>query len=109
MNIYLIEQVQAKSGDSEHVSLLISRTDGSFRVAGTTCIPFICTFLEPMASESSFSLLFMSYGILGVFRLLAGLYVIVVTESHFVGRIMDHSVWHIDQTRMLPCTLGHIL
>lgn len=105
---YLIEQVSGDLEDGKNVSLLINRNDGSFKVAGTSPSPFIShKYIEPMVTEMPFSLLFMSYGILGVFRLLAGLYVIVVTESHFVGRILDHSIWHIDQTRMLPCTLGH--
>lgn len=42
------------------------------------------------------------YGILGKIQLLAGQYLIVVTQREYIGSIAGHSIWRLSGTELLP-------
>ncbi|KAL1217083.1 Phosphoinositide phosphatase SAC6 [Cardamine amara subsp. amara] len=86
---YVIEPTDG-SGSS---CLDISRLDGSMKLIDQVAE---CNSLRVPKIRSI-------YGVVGMLKLLAGSYLLVVTESESVGSFMGHPIFKINSLKVLPC------
>ncbi|KAJ4714067.1 Phosphoinositide phosphatase family protein [Melia azedarach] len=86
---FVVEPTDGSSGSS----LAISRADGSMSLIDE--IPE-CTSVRVPKIQPIF-------GVVGVLKLLAGSYLIVITESECVGSYLGHPIYKITSLKILPC------
>ncbi|XP_027076627.1 phosphoinositide phosphatase SAC7-like [Coffea eugenioides] len=86
---YVIEPTDGSSGSS----LSISRVDGSIKLIDD--IPQ-CTSLRVPKIQTIF-------GVVGLLKLLAGSYLLVITERECVGSYLGHPIFKVSSMKVFPC------
>ncbi|KAK9164937.1 hypothetical protein Scep_000128 [Stephania cephalantha] len=86
---YVIEPTDGNSGSS----LSISRVDGSMKLIGEL----------PHNSSTRATKIQIIFGLVGMLKLFAGVYVIVITERECMGSYMGHPIFKVSSLKILPC------
>ncbi|PIA46780.1 hypothetical protein AQUCO_01500374v1 [Aquilegia coerulea] len=86
---YVVEPIEGKSDSC----LAISRVDGSMSLIDE--IPD-CTSVRAPRTQTIF-------GVIGMLKLLAGVYVLVITERECVGSYLGHPIFKMSSLKVLPC------
>lgn len=86
---YVIEPTDGSSASS----LEISRIDGSMKLIDE--IPHCSALRVPKISTI--------FGVIGILKLLAGSYLLVITERESVGSYMGHPIFKVSSMKVFPC------
>ncbi|KAM7529511.1 hypothetical protein LguiB_032921 [Lonicera macranthoides] len=86
---YVVEPTDGSSGSC----LAISRLDGSMKLVDD--IPHCSSLRVPKLRTV--------YGIIGLLKLLAGTYVLVITERESVGSYLGHPIFKVSSMKIFPC------
>ncbi|KNA04037.1 hypothetical protein SOVF_203410 [Spinacia oleracea] len=86
---YVIEPTDGTGGSF----LSVSRVDGSMKLLDEL----------PQCSAERVPKIQTIYGVMGVLKLLAGLYVFVITEREAVGSYLGHPIFKVSSMKILPC------
>ncbi|OIV92663.1 hypothetical protein TanjilG_18014 [Lupinus angustifolius] len=86
---YVIEPTDGSSGSS----LAVSRTDGSMNLIDEV----------PECSSLRVPKIYTIFGVIGILRLLAGSYLLVITERECVGSYLGHPIFKISSMKIFPC------
>lgn len=86
---YVIEPTDGSTGSC----LTISRVDGAMSMIDE--VPHVQTVRAPRIQTI--------YGVMGLLKLVAGVYVIVITERECVGSYLGHPIFKVSSLKILPC------
>ncbi|KAG5145112.1 hypothetical protein JHK84_030655 [Glycine max] len=86
---YVIEPTDGSSGSS----LSVSRVDGSMKLIDK--VPECSTLRVPK--------IYTIFGVVGMLKLLAGSYLLVITERESVGSYSGHPIFKISKLKVFPC------
>ncbi|KAL5181201.1 Phosphoinositide phosphatase SAC7 [Glycine soja] len=86
---YVIEPTDGSSGSS----LAVSRVDGSMKLIDE--LPECSTLRVPK--------IYTIFGVVGMLKLLAGSYLLVITERESVGSYLGHPIFKISKLKVFPC------
>ncbi|GAU29818.1 hypothetical protein TSUD_223640 [Trifolium subterraneum] len=86
---YVIEPTDGSSGSS----LAVSRVDGSMKLIDE--VPECSTLRVPKIHTI--------FGVVGILRLLAGSYLMVITERECAGSYLGHPIFKISSMKVFPC------
>ncbi|XP_028109464.1 phosphoinositide phosphatase SAC6-like isoform X6 [Camellia sinensis] len=86
---YVIEATDGSTGSC----LAISRVDGSMNIIDD--IPQCSTIRVPK--------IWTIFGVIGILKLLAGSYLIVITERECVGSYLGHPIFKVSSLKVFPC------
>ncbi|KAI3921982.1 hypothetical protein MKX01_005671, partial [Papaver californicum] len=86
---YVIEPTDGSTGSC----LTISRVDGAMSMIDE--VPHVQTVRAPRIQTV--------FGVMGLLKLLAGVYVIVITERECVGSYLGHPIFKVSSLKILPC------
>ncbi|KAI4327832.1 hypothetical protein L6164_020249 [Bauhinia variegata] len=86
---YVIEPTDGSSGSS----LVVSRVDGSMKLIDEI----------PQSSSLRVPKIWTIFGVVGMLRLLAGSYLLVITERECVGSYLGHPIYKIASMKVFPC------
>lgn len=86
---YVIEPTDGSSGSS----LAVSRVDGSMKLIDE--VPECTTVRVPK--------IYTIFGVVGILRLLAGSYLMVITERECAGSYLGHPIFKISSMKVFPC------
>ncbi|CAL0311422.1 unnamed protein product [Lupinus luteus] len=86
---YVIEPTDGSSGSS----LAVSRIDGSMKLIDEV----------PECSSLRVPKIYTIFGVIGILRLLAGSYLLVITERECVGSYLGHPIFKISSMKIFPC------
>ncbi|KAI4314645.1 hypothetical protein L6164_027533 [Bauhinia variegata] len=86
---YVIEPIDGSSGSS----LAVSRADGSMKLIDKI----------PECSSLRVPKIWTIFGVVGMLRLLAGSYLLVITEREGVGSYLGHPIFKISSMEVFPC------
>ncbi|OVA00609.1 Synaptojanin [Macleaya cordata] len=86
---YVVEPTDGTSGSC----LAISRVDGAMNLIDE--VPHVQSVRVPKIQTI--------FGVMGLLKLLAGVYVIVITERECVGSYMGHPIFKVSSLKILPC------
>lgn len=86
---YVIEPTDGSSGSS----LAVSRVDGSMKLIDEV----------PECSSVRVPKIYTIFGVVGMLRLLAGSYLLVITERECVGSYLGHPIFKISSMKVFPC------
>lgn len=86
---YVIEPTDGSSGSS----LSVSRVDGSMKLIDEV----------PECSSIRVPKIYTIFGIVGILRLLAGSYLLVITERECAGSYLGHPIFKISSMKVFPC------
>ncbi|CAN4105436.1 unnamed protein product [Withania somnifera] len=88
-NQYVVEPTDGSSGSC----LEISRVDGSMKLIDE--IPHCSSLRVPKIRTI--------FGVIGILKLLAGSYLLVITERESVGSYMGHPIFKVSSMKVFPC------
>ncbi|KAG2376276.1 Phosphoinositide phosphatase [Vigna angularis] len=86
---FVIEPTDGSSGSS----LAVSRVDGSMKLIDEV----------PECSSLRVPKIYTIFGVVGMLRLLAGSYLLVITERESVGSYLGHPIFKISSLKVFPC------
>ncbi|KAF9608789.1 hypothetical protein IFM89_011558 [Coptis chinensis] len=86
---YVVEPTQGSSG----TCLAISRVDGSMNLIEE--LPQLTSVRAPKTQTI--------FGVVGMLKLLAGVYVLVITEQECVGSYLGYPIFKVSSLKVLPC------
>uniref|UniRef100_A0A914VT28 Phosphatidylinositol-3-phosphatase SAC1 n=1 Tax=Plectus sambesii TaxID=2011161 RepID=A0A914VT28_9BILA len=88
---FYLEPQDQDGGPQSHSHMQIDRITGEMRLANSVD--------EPILAQTEKRTI---YGIVGIVRLVAGPYLLVITKSRLVGHINGHAIWQIERTDAIP-------
>ncbi|XP_057761465.1 phosphoinositide phosphatase SAC7-like [Arachis stenosperma] len=86
---YVIEPTDGSSGSS----LAISKVDGSMKLIDEV----------PQGNSLQVPKIYTIFGVVGMLRLLAGSYLLVITDRECVGSYLGHPIFKISSLKFFPC------
>ncbi|MED6133786.1 GTPase activating protein (GAP) for Rho1p [Stylosanthes scabra] len=86
---YVIEPTDGSSGSS----LAISRLDGSMKLIDEV----------PQGNSLRVPKIYTIFGVVGMLRLLAGSYLLVITDRECVGSYLGHPIFKVSSLKFFPC------
>ncbi|XP_054795198.1 phosphoinositide phosphatase SAC6-like [Prosopis cineraria] len=86
---YVIEPTDGSSGSS----LTVSRMDGSMKLIDAI----------PECNKLRVPKIWTVFGVVGMIRLLAGSYLLVITDRECVGSYLGHPIYKVSSMKVLPC------